>query len=349
MVPESPTNKVPSYGDIAKLAGVSQMTVSLALRDHPTLPATTRRRIQKIAEEIGYRPDPNIGRMLSYIRSRRVVRSTPSIAYLHAMKTDANFGPSRSRQRMLEGAKARCEGLGFQINEFWLPAEGLTPARMCSILQARGIEGILVPPLPREIGRFDFDWRPFSAISTSHSSEFLGLDLVTTNRQQTINLAMEKLHARGYRRPGLIMDLERDRRTGHNILSHFLWHQSLQPKAQRVPVLHLPEVDRRALDRWLRRARPDVVLSMGDEVLTMLEELGHTVPGKIGYLSLSTGSHLARPVSGIDESPDRIGATAIDLLAAKILHFQRGLPDPRKLILIDGVWCEGATLRGEPR
>jgi LacI family transcriptional regulator len=265
------------------------------------------------------------------------------------MKTDANYGPSRSRQRMLEGAKARCAALGYQIDEFWLQAEGLTPARMCAILQARGIEGILVPPFPREITRFDFDWRPFSAISTSHSSEFLGLDLVTTNRQQTINLALGKLRALGYRRPGLIMDVERDRRTGHNILSHFLWHQSLLPKAQRVAVLFMPEVDRNALARWLRRERPDVVLSMGDEVLTMLEELGHAVPGKIGYLSLSTGSHLARPVSGIDEAPDRIGATAIDLLAAKILHFERGLPDARKLVLIDGVWREGATLRAEPR
>jgi hypothetical protein len=91
------------------------------------------------------------------------------------------------------------------------------------------------------------------------------------------------------------------------------------------------------------------VLSLGDEVLTMLEELGHEVPGKIGYLSLSTGSHLARPVSGIDEAPDRIGATAIDLLAAKILHFERGLPDTRKLVLIDGLWRKGATLRGELR
>ncbi|MBM3852270.1 MAG: LacI family transcriptional regulator [Verrucomicrobia bacterium] len=349
MASESHQQKIPSYRDIAEKAGVSQMTVSLALRDHPTLPVATRRRIQKIAEEIGYKPDPNIGRMLKYIRSRRAVRATPSIAYLHAMKTDANFGPSRSRQRMLEGAKARCETLGFQIDEFWLQAEGLTPARMCAILQTRGIEGILVPPFPREITRFDFDWRDFSAISTSHSSEFLGLDLITTNRQQTINLAMEKLRARGYRRPGLIMDVERDRRTGHNILSHFLWHQSLQPKAQRVPVLFVPEVDRRALARWLGRGRPDVVLSMGDEVLTMLEELGHAVPARIGYLSLSTGSHLARPVSGIDEAPDRIGATAIDLLAAKILHFERGLPDARKLVLIDGVWREGATLRAEPR
>lgn len=339
------SNKIPSYVDIARLAGVSQMTVSLALRDHPTLPESTRLRIKRIAAEIGYRPDPNIGRMLSYIRGRRESRSTPSVAYLHAMQTDSNFGPSRSRQRMLEGARARCEALGFRIDEFWLNQDGLTPARMCSILQTRGVEGILVPPFPATLERFDFDWRPFSAISTSHSSEFLGLDLVSTNRQQTINLAMEQLRQRGYRRPGLILDGERDRRTGHNILSQFLWHRSLRPKSRGPEVLFMPAVDRRTLAGWLRRERPDVVLSLGDEVLTMLEQLGHAVPEDIGYLSLSTGSHLARLVSGIDEGPDRIGATAIDLLAAKILHFERGRPETRKLVLIDGTWREGTTLR----
>jgi LacI family transcriptional regulator len=344
-VPDSPEGKIPSYRDIAARAGVSQMTVSLALRDHPTLPEATRRRIRQIAEEIGYRPDPQIGRMLTYIRSRRRSRTTPSIAYLHAMKTDSNFGPSRSRQRMLEGARARGAALGFRIEEFWLREAGLTPSRMCTILQARGIEGILVPPFPKELGRFEFDWRPFSAISTSHSNEFLGLDVVTTNRQQTLQLAMMQVRVRGYRRPGLIIDEERDRRTGHNILSHFLWQQSVLPQSRRVAVLYMPEVDPGALGRWVRRERPDVVLSMGDEVLAQLEGLGHRVPDGIGYLSLSTGSHLARPVSGIDETPDRIGATAVDLLASKILHFDRGLPDTRKLVLIDGIWRDGETLR----
>lgn len=41
-------------------------------------------------------------------------------------------------------------------------------------------------------------------------------------------------------------------------------------------------------------------------------------------------------------------STAIDLLAAKVLHFERGLPDVRKLVLFDGVWRDGVALRPEP-
>src|SRR5690606_18100520 len=47
-----------TLSDIAKQAEVHVTTVSLALRNHPRLPERTRKRIQKIAEELGYQPDP---------------------------------------------------------------------------------------------------------------------------------------------------------------------------------------------------------------------------------------------------------------------------------------------------
>ena len=43
---------------IAEKAGVSTMTVSLALRDHASIPESTRTLIKAIASELGYRPDP---------------------------------------------------------------------------------------------------------------------------------------------------------------------------------------------------------------------------------------------------------------------------------------------------
>ena len=45
--------------DIAHLAGVSQPTVSRALRDSPLVSAETRRKVQKIARELNYKVDVN--------------------------------------------------------------------------------------------------------------------------------------------------------------------------------------------------------------------------------------------------------------------------------------------------
>ncbi|MYE81829.1 MAG: LacI family transcriptional regulator [Gammaproteobacteria bacterium] len=49
--------------DIAARAGVSQSTVSRALRDSPQVSAATRRQIQRIAKEMGYTVDRNASRL----------------------------------------------------------------------------------------------------------------------------------------------------------------------------------------------------------------------------------------------------------------------------------------------
>ena len=42
---------------IAKLANVSVATVSLVINDHPRISTTTKKRIRRIMEEVGYRPN----------------------------------------------------------------------------------------------------------------------------------------------------------------------------------------------------------------------------------------------------------------------------------------------------
>ncbi len=49
----------PTSVDIAHLAGVSQPTVSRALRDSPLVSLETRRKVQKIAQELNYKVDVN--------------------------------------------------------------------------------------------------------------------------------------------------------------------------------------------------------------------------------------------------------------------------------------------------
>src|SRR5690606_27714546 len=47
-----------TLADVARVAGVHPTTVSLALRDHPSIPSETRARIRAVAKELGYRRDP---------------------------------------------------------------------------------------------------------------------------------------------------------------------------------------------------------------------------------------------------------------------------------------------------
>ena len=55
---------------IAAQAGVHVTTVSLALRNSPRLPIATRDRIRKLADELGYAPDPMLQALVAYIKSQ---------------------------------------------------------------------------------------------------------------------------------------------------------------------------------------------------------------------------------------------------------------------------------------
>lgn len=64
-VSQPPTNL--QMSDIARLAGVSESTVSRALKDSPMIAASTRERIRRLAEEAGYTVNP----VASSLRSRQ--------------------------------------------------------------------------------------------------------------------------------------------------------------------------------------------------------------------------------------------------------------------------------------
>ena len=68
-----------SIKDIARLAGVSHSTVSRALRNSPLIPAATAERIQRIANETGYRASA-VARSLVTRRTQTVGVVVTSIA-----------------------------------------------------------------------------------------------------------------------------------------------------------------------------------------------------------------------------------------------------------------------------
>jgi LacI family transcriptional regulator len=68
---ESHAGRPPTSHDVARAAGVSQATVSRALRDDPHVTAQTRTRVRDAAERLGYVPSDR-GRSLSTRRTGRI-------------------------------------------------------------------------------------------------------------------------------------------------------------------------------------------------------------------------------------------------------------------------------------
>ena len=69
----------PTLRSLAAEAGVSAMTMSLALRGSPGVSVTTRRRLRRLAESRGYRPDPHVARLMHHLRTRAPARAQANL------------------------------------------------------------------------------------------------------------------------------------------------------------------------------------------------------------------------------------------------------------------------------
>ncbi|WP_432995500.1 LacI family DNA-binding transcriptional regulator [Dactylosporangium sp. CA-233914] len=117
--------------DVARLAGVSHMTVSRVLNDHPNVSPATRQRVLEAVRQLGYRPNP-MARGLAGRRSRVVgVVSFDTILY----------GPAATLLGIERAARAAGYGISIVI------LEHVDHANMASALSAladQSVAGVVV-------------------------------------------------------------------------------------------------------------------------------------------------------------------------------------------------------------
>ncbi len=330
--------------DIAQRAGVHYSTVSLALRNRPGVPPDTCARLQRLAAELGYRPDPMLASLSRYRRHAPRERYQATLAWVTNFATRTGWRAEEIYGEYYAGARERAAELGFRLQEFWLREQEMTAARATQILRARGIVGLLVAPQPTPAEEVALEWEQFSAVAIGYSLARPQLHMVGPNQYRCLRLAMEEMAARDYRRIGLVMRQASDDRVDHNWLAGYLVAQRTRPKRDRIEALLLPDWDDGALAEWLQRERPDGVISKCAETLPALRRLGYRVPRDLG-VALLTRVKPGRDIAGIIESPAEVGAAAIDYLAGMLQRSERGIPTQPRRLLIEGCWIEGATVR----
>jgi len=96
------------------------------------------------------------------------------------------------------------------------------------------------------------------------------------------------------------------------------------------------------LKSWLKKNRPDAILTDITELRDMLDTLGYRVPQDIGLAAFSVLDGNAD--AGIDQNSKEIGKAAVQLLISLINHNERGVPEICREVLIEGRWVNGSTL-----
>ena len=337
--------------DIAKRLGISKTAVSMALRDHHRISVERRRQIKRLAKEMGFVPDPFLSALAAHRRQRVSVKDQGVLAWINHWTNPKKLRQFKEFDLYWKGASETAGKFGYRIDEIRWDLD-CSPKRLEKILLARGIEGVFIPPHRELLQWEDFDWNKFSVVRFGLSVPSPDSNLVTSDVFRATVMAISKIHEYGYQRIGITVNEEFNQRLGGNLLSGFYYAQDLLKLRSALPplltVLKVRTADelarqKAAVHSWLKRNKPDAVLTSDIEMAGMLRDLGYRIPRDIAVAG-TTVVDIPGVDAGVDQHAEAIGRTAAETLLKQMNVHERGEPRYPCRILIESRWKDGNSL-----
>lgn len=339
--------------DIARRLGVSHSTVVMALRNDHTISTKRRQQVQRVAKQMGYKPDPFLSGLAAYTRSRAPAKERGVLAWVNHWKSPKQLRQFREFEAYWKGASESAKRFGYRVDEVrW--SSDCSPKRLETILLARGIQGVLIPPHNELLDWEDFDWKKFSVLRFGMSVQNPDSNQVTSDVFRAVAMAITRFHEYGYRRIGFTVNEEFNARLGGNFLSGYFFSQKLLNLRPALPPLLTTLTNRSADDlareketlrRWLAKNKPDAILTSDIEVPAMLRELGLRVGKDIAVAGTSV---LDIPLdAGIDQRSEAVGRIAVEMLVKQINIDERGEPTDPCRIMVESRWQDGSSVPGK--
>ncbi len=331
--------------DIATRVGLSIAAVSMALKNHPSLPKETIERVKRIAKELKYAPDPALSALVAH-RNRIRVRTDFSVIGLVSNWSQSNdWSKLKSAQEVIQGAKERATELGYDLQHLHAESNGQGNARLNQILKARGIRGLILAPFEHHQDSIDLDCDEFSVVTIEKPTRYPNFHHVIQNQFDDLQLCWKKLLERRYTRVGLVVMSDLADRWHHQWeAAHNYALSQFESAPIPIPILKLDRKNQtECIRRWLREYKPQAVISRCDHFFEAVEQEHLSVPEDIGYVSLNISDDHPG-ASGIDQNRKVMGSIAIDALNSLLLRNQRGEQSVSTGTLVHGTWHEGDTL-----
>lgn len=336
--------------DIAERVGVSHVTVSLALRNHHSIPVGRRDEIKRVALKMGYKPDPMLASLAVYRQSKRVPRIQHTLAWInHWDQSERLRGEHREFDGYWRGASKSGEQYGYRLEEIRWEA-GCSAGRFQQILMTRNVRGLLIPPHPSPPDWGKFDWSKFSVIRFGMSVPEPESHQVTADHFRGVVMALRVMRDYGYRQIGMVVCGDFDRRLGGNYTGGYYSAQKLFEFQNTCPPLITDEATyherpleaRKMFKQWMDRHKPDAILTSVPQVPELIRNLGYRIPEQVAVAGTSIYDI---PVeAGINQNPEAIGRIAVETLVAQILVNDRGAPSAPCRILVESRWQDGESL-----
>lgn len=330
--------------DIAEKLGLVDSTVSLALRDSKRVKKATRELIQRTAEEMGYRLNAtasNLSKFRTDASSRPV---TSALAWLNSWKNPELFFKRKEYALYWEGAKDTATRLGYNLEEF-RAGKDLSWNRLESIMQSRGISGILLPPHPHKVEFHKLAWERYAIVRFGRSVPYPAANMVSADQLGNMLLMYEEVLKRGYQRIGMV-NVSHERSIWTNFDSGYLKAQEMHAPHTPIPIFYSilddPLVRLQEFKEWMHRERPDAIISATSGVSKLLKAAGYKIGSDVG---LAATSILDTNIdAGINQNSYEVGRAAVRNLISQIQDNDFGIPEIKQQTFITGEWIDGKTL-----
>lgn len=341
----NPMAKIKSVRALAHELGVSHTTVSDALRNNPRVSLKTRERVQTAAQELGYRYNPLAGAIMSEIRRSSVSSYRGTIAIVD-LDGDLHRAPGAVAYHdlMRRGAKEAAGRLGFKVDCFLLRKEHISISRLNRILETRGIRAVMFLPVYGKPSISELNWKNLTVIYSDYLIDDPAIHTVSPDHFRSMTIALRKLIAMGYKRPGLVLHESADRRLLFRWEAGFSSYWTHHTDHELTVPLVTNKLTRETFLNWFETTRPDVVMCHRGEVIQWMEEAGCQIPETHGFCCLNT-VYCGVSASGLDLQPRMGGIRAMEALIAQLQRNEYGIPEVPYTITYSAMWQDGPTLR----
>ncbi|MBK1877248.1 LacI family DNA-binding transcriptional regulator [Pelagicoccus mobilis] len=349
MAKSNQRGKAATMADLAEKTGFAKSTVSLALRDHPSVAEETKDAIKRAAEELNYEIPPLIAAHMAHVRGLKEERFHGTLGFLTTLKEGRELNASAPFKAYLKGARDTAQKLGYNLDYFHVETDGSNRERLDRILLARGVLGvILTTPDPTAEIAPKLDHLATSIIGYTFSN--YSFPRAACDNYSICEGLINRLKRMGFRKIGYVSKLDADQRGRNLARASFLVHNENTKKSDRIPpfIEKAPpthEFDKKKLKGWIDRYQPEVLITaFGLEVKTVLNNLGLQIPNDI-QLATYCWKNDSSDISGYYQNYEKIGASAVHLLIGQMHRNEKGPSDTPPSLLVGGEWREGKTLK----
>jgi LacI family transcriptional regulator len=344
--PDITSSRPTTMRDIAAAVGVHQTTVSLALRNHPSISLETRERVRAAADRLGYRPNPLLSAFNFHRVASHPVKGGPTIAMVFDGRMQPRSTNHEYPRLLLAAARAAAAERGYRIEPFVLAEDNLRPKRLSRMLAARGIHAAILTTFGVDTPELDLDWRRLCAVKIESVHVAPALDTVSNDQWQTTRLGLRHLRELGYRRVGLVAAIEDEERLGEPFRTGMLVEQAVIPERERVPTLlfsgrtEMPLHER--LLEWARKHRVDAIMSNWNNVIDLVRQCGWRVPEDVAVVSLDLPQRSSE-LAGVVQNHALVARRAVEHVALLLQVNQRGVPEMASVTYVPGKWRDGPS------